>query len=367
MYRERIENLKTTMMSTNLELVAINAGPDLFFFTGMQFHVSERPVILVVGKIGEPAIFYPEFESEKVQSSHLHLSRFAYDENRSKWIARLSMLFDSLVTKRNKIGVNPTSFRFLETQLIQEAFPGLTITSAANIFTNLRQTKDTRELDFISASIQIAQKALENTLTFITKGKTEQEVANELVVQLLRAGSDSELPFSPIVAAGENSANPHAFPSDRQLRDGDLLLIDWGARYKGYVSDLTRTFAIGNVDEDFHKIHQIVRDANSSAREFTSDKVTSHLVDRAARKVILDAGYGALFTHRTGHGIGLETHEEPYIQEGSDTLLKSGMTFTIEPGIYLPGKGGIRIEDNVVVENDHLVTLTSFPRDLIVL
>lgn len=367
MFEERFESLKAAMKSADFDLVAINAGPDLFYFTGLQFHLSERPVILVISTKGKPAIFYPEFESEKVVSSPLHLSKFAYNEDRSRWVQVLSGLFDSLEITNKKIGVNPISFRFLETKLIQEALPACTIVSAANIFELLRQTKNTNELSCIKTSIQIAQTALQNTLPFITKGKSEKEIANELVVQLLRAGSDPELPFSPIVAAGENSANPHAIPSNRKLKDGDLLLIDWGARYQGYVSDLTRTFAIGHVDDQFYKIHEIVLAANSAAREINSKQMTCHQIDQVARKKISDAGFNKAFTHRTGHGIGLETHEEPYIQEGNFADLKNGMTFTIEPGIYLPQQGGIRIEDNIVVEEDHLVTLTSFPRDLIVL
>ena len=335
-YSKRIDCLRDAMYSAGLELLAINAGPDLSYFTGLQFHISERPVILLISQSKEPLIFFPEFESEKVQSSVLPLVSFPYDEVRLKWAACLSAAFKSLVLKDNKVGVNPISIRFLEVQLLQEAAPEMQIVSAVNILSQLRQKKDQTEVENITTAILIAQQALEKTLPFISIAKTEKEIANELVIQLLKAGSDPELPFSPIVATGENSANPHALPTERKIKSGDLLLFDWGARFNGYVSDLTRTFAIGEISQEFKSIYEIVREANQRARESLLESTTCHQIDQTARNVIEKAGWGKFFTHRTGHGIGLEAHEEPYIQSGNQTKLENGMVFTIEPGIYLP-------------------------------
>jgi Xaa-Pro dipeptidase len=180
----------------------------------------------------------------------------------------------------------------------------------------------------------------------------------------MRHGSDSEMPFSPIVATAPNSANPHAFPGDRQLAPGDILILDWGASVHGYLSDLTRTYAIEDVDPELENISSIVAQANAAAREFAAPGVTAGEVDRAARRVIESAGYGDYFIHRTGHGLGLESHEEPYISAGNSMELEPGMTFTIEPGIYLPGRGGVRIEDDVVITNEGSESLSDLPRDL---
>ena len=175
------------------------------------------------------------------------------------------------------------------------------------------------------------------------------------------------MPFSPIVASVPNSANPHAFPGDRQLARGDLLIIDWGANVGGYYSDLTRTFAIGQPEDEMKLIAQTVMWANTAAREIAGPGKAAQEVDRAARKVIEDAGYGQYFIHRTGHGLGMEVHEAPYIREGNPLRLEPGMTFSVEPGIYIPGRGGVRIEDDVVITDQGLQSFSDLPRGLKIL
>jgi Xaa-Pro dipeptidase len=193
---------------------------------------------------------------------------------------------------------------------------------------------------------------------------TEKEIAAELLVQLLRHGSQPEIPFAPIVSSGPNSANPHAVPSDRRLCPGDLLVVDWGAAVDGYISDLTRTFAVGKVDEEYHKIHQIVLEANAAGRAAAQPGHPCAHVDTAARNVIEKAGYGQFFTHRTGHGIGMEPHEEPYVRGGNMQLLEPGMTFTVEPGIYLPERNGVRIEDDIIITESGAESLSDMSREL---
>jgi Xaa-Pro dipeptidase len=172
------------------------------------------------------------------------------------------------------------------------------------------------------------------------------------------------MPFAPIIASGPNSANPHAVPTDRQLQLGDMLIVDWGASVAGYISDLTRTFVLGEPDPEFSQIAHIVVEANAAARQQAKPGVPAGLLDQAAREVIEKAGYGEFFTHRTGHGLGLEPHEEPYIRKDNPLVLAPGMTFTIEPGIYLPGRGGVRVEDNLVITESGSETLSDFPREL---
>jgi Xaa-Pro dipeptidase len=210
----------------------------------------------------------------------------------------------------------------------------------------------------------VAERALAATLPRLRPGMTEKEVAAELVGELLRAGTDLPLPFEPIVASGPNAALPHATVSDRNLRAGDLLVVDWGAAAGGYCSDLTRTFAVGEIDAELVEVYRAVQAANEAGRAAVRPGAEAQEVDRAARQVIEQAGYGEYFIHRTGHGLGLEEHEEPYIREGNRDRLEIGMTFTVEPGIYLPERGGVRIEDNVAVGETGALTLSSMPRDL---
>jgi Xaa-Pro dipeptidase len=249
--------------------------------------------------------------------------------------------------------------------LLQSAAPKAQFAPAGESLSDLRLYKDQEEILFMKKAVEIAEKALLGTLSIIKSGMTERHVASELVQRLFQAGCDPELPFAPIVSAGPNSANPHASPSDYTLHSGDLLVIDWGASYQGYFSDLTRTFALGEPDPEYRRIAEIVLQANTAGRRAAAPGVLAQDVDRAARSVIEGAGYGTYFTHRTGHGLGRESHEEPYIREGNKTALAPGMTFTIEPGIYIPNKNGVRIEDNVVITSSGADCLSSLPRDLL--
>ena len=213
----------------------------------------------------------------------------------------------------------------------------------------------------------IAQYALEETLKIVKIGVTEREIASELVTQMLKAGCDPTLPFDPIVAGGPNSADPHAAISDRRLQKGDFLLFDWGARYQGYCSDITRTFGIGEISDSQKEIYQTVLSANRAASAAARPGVTCGSIDDAARKVIVEAGYGNFFTHRVGHGLGLEAHEDPYMFAENLQILKAGMCFTDEPGIYISGEGGVRIEDDIVITEDGCINITDYPRELRIL
>ncbi len=367
MYKKRIENLIQQLEDGQIDLIAINASQNLAYFTGLHFHESERPAVLLVGKGKAPAFIFPEFEHDKVDNAAIEIAPFPYPENPSTWGDIFEKALRYLKGHHSMIGVEPTAMRFLEINLLQLASAEIRFTSAAHILRNLRMIKDNEELNSIRQAIQIAQTALENTIPFIKAGITEQEVANELVINLLRNGSELELPFAPIIASGPNSANPHAVPGIRKLREGDFIVIDWGARKNGYISDITRTFALGHVDDELMSIYEFVKEANEAARTTQPLNFISEKIDFAARDVIQEAGYGDFFTHRTGHGIGLEAHEEPYIAAENFTKIIPGMIFTIEPGIYLPDKGGVRIEDDILTSEDRLISLTSLDRELRIL
>lgn len=254
--------------------------------------------------------------------------------------------------------------RFLELSLLREAAPGVEWVSADGALAELRAIKDPVEIECLQRAAAMAEQALEATLPLIRIGMTERQLAAELTLQLLRAGSQPQGAFDPIVAAGPNSALPHATPTDRPLQAGDLLILDWGARVEGYLSDLTRTFAVGEPDPDVSAIHALVRRANEAGVRAAGPGVPSSQVDRAARQVLEEAGYGQYFIHRTGHGLGLEAHEPPYIRSDNHSPLKPGMVFTVEPGVYLPGRGGVRVEDDVLVTDWEARSLTGAPREL---
>lgn len=364
MAANRINKLQDLISGSDFDVIAINAGSKLKYLTGLDFHLSERPVILLVARQDAPVLFFPDFERQKAESAMVPLQLFPYNENPATWRESILPAVGAVNLKTANVGVHPESMRFLELDLIETASGHHRFFSAAGIFQDLLVCKDQTEIIEIQNAVKIAEKSLEGLLACPLAGKTEKQVANALIIQLLENGSNPELPFNPIIASGPNSANPHAVPGDRVIQAGDLLVIDWGANSGGYISDITRTFQVGKIDQESNEVAQVVLDANIAGREAIAVKKKAHEVDHAARKVISDAGYASFFTHRTGHGIGMMAHEEPYISESSNTELSPGMVFTIEPGIYLPGKGGVRIEDNVVVTNEETITLTQFSREL---
>jgi Xaa-Pro dipeptidase len=364
MTQARLDKLNASLRTSDLDAVILNPGPTLKYLTGLGFHLMERPVVLFFAKDREPAIVLPELELQKVASLPYKLQVFSYPENPSEWEAAFRKAVQALGLDGKRIGVEPRNLRLLEFGYVKDGAPEADFPDASEVLAGLRLRKEQAEVEAMRRAVRIAQSALEATLPLIKIGMTEKELSSELVTQLLKHGSEPEMPFSPIVSGGPNSANPHASPTKRKLQAGDLLVIDWGATYDGYISDLTRTFAVGEVDEEYRKIHGIVQDANAAGRAAAKPGVPCADVDHAAREVIEKSGYGKYFTHRTGHGIGMEGHEEPYMRGDNMQILEPGMAFTVEPGIYLPGRNGVRIEDNVVVTESDAESLSDMPREI---
>ncbi|NCP15680.1 aminopeptidase P family protein, partial [bacterium] len=309
----RLTKLSESLRASNLDALALNPSPSLTYLTSLHFHISERPVVVIFTADHAPVIILPELEMLKVTGLPYEIKAFPYPENPAEWEGVFRRAVQSLGLDGRRIGVEPRAMRLLEFRHIQAGAPEADFPDASDAVSRLRVRKDPDEIAAMRKAVKAAQSALEATIPFIKIGMTEKEIAGELVVQLLRHGSQSEMPFAPIVSGGPNSANPHASPSERRLQPGDLLVVDWGASVDGYISDLTRTFAIGEVEAEYRKIHQIVLEANAAGRAAAKPGVPCANVDKAAREVIEKAGYGQYFTHRTGHGIGMEGHEEPYM------------------------------------------------------
>lgn len=360
----RLDKLISALRTSDLSAVALNPGPTLTFLTGINFHLMERPVVLLVAPDQAPVLVLPELELPKVDLFSYKVQAFAYGENPAEWNDVFRKAAQSLGLEGKRIGVEPRQMRLLEFSHVKAGAPEADYPDASDIFTGLRLKKDKAEVEAMRRAVKIAQAALEATIPLIKIGMTEKALASELVMKLLMHGSDPELPFAPIVSSGPNSANPHASPSARQLQAGDLLVVDWGAASDGYISDLTRTFAVGDVDDEWHKIHKIVQEANAAGRAASKPGIRCADVDKAARQVIQKAGYEKYFTHRTGHGIGMEGHEEPYIRADNMQLLEPGMAFTVEPGIYLANRNGVRVEDNVIITETGADVLSDMPREI---
>ena len=356
----KINELRKGMKKDGIDCLAIVPGPNLYYITSKKFHLSERPVVFFIEEDNLTFIL-PELESQKL--SELDVNSLTYSD-----VTGPQQAFDFFFKDRNfaKVGIESRIMRHLELNLISRNSPE--IVDAMYIFADLRTIKSSFEINLVEKAVSIAEKSLNSIIHKLNSGISEKDFASELVIQLLNNGSESELPFSPIIASGANAANPHHFPTDKIIGTDELVIIDWGANYESYFSDITRTFATGkNIDSKLLDAFESVRLANDAARKKSAHGVRAGDVDLAARSIIDDRGFGDFFIHRTGHGLGLEIHEEPNIKQDENFILNEGNIYTIEPGVYLPGLGGIRIEDDVLIELSSCRSLTTLSRDLIYL
>jgi Xaa-Pro dipeptidase len=356
----RLKRLGPQLEADKLDCLALVPGANLTYLTGLHFHLGDRPTVAFFRADRPPALVLPALELQKVAGMEsLELFPWADEDGYDAAFQRAVAAYELAGAR---IGVEAFTMRYVEASLLRTYALSCELVPADQVVGELRMRKEPDEVAQMRRAAEMAQEALSAILPGIAPGMTEREIAGQLKLQILAAGAEN-LSFEPIVSTGPNAANPHALPSDRVLRAGDFLLFDWGLYTEGYASDITRTFPVGEMDPEMRAIYEAVKRANAAGREAVRPGVTCSTVDAAARAVIEEAGYGEFFTHRTGHGLGMEIHEPPYIVAGNERVLEVGMTFTIEPGIYLPGKNGVRIEDDVVVTEDGCESLTTMSRD----
>lgn len=360
----RFDRLKQQILANGLDGIALMPGPNMVYVSGIHTHVSERPVLLFIPADDTPAIIIPELEAIKAEQAGIPLERIFRWNDEEGYAGAFQQACAQIEIADFLLGVEALHMRVLELGLLQRYAPGLTIAHVESIMNSLRSLKDGKELAAMNRAIAVAESAMQSLIPRIQIGQSEKQIASMLVEELNLAGADG-VAFEPIVSAGPNAASPHAVPTGRRIQEGDLLLIDWGAIVDDYPSDITRTFAVGDIEPELQSIYEIVRKANQVAVESSKPGATGRDLDRAARHVIEIAGFGEMFIHRTGHGLGLEIHESPFIMESNTVPLEPGNVFTIEPGIYLKDRAGVRIEDNVVITTDGYECLTNLSRELI--
>lgn len=365
MLTARLNALRSAARETRLDAIAVVPGPNLEYLTGLHFHLSERITVLFVPVDGELHFVVPALEGTKAEGMphDTQLHPWTDDDGPAEALGDAT---EALSLGGARLGVEGRRIRFLELDALAQTRHAPTAIDADPVFASLRMRKGAAELTAMRHAVEIAESAFRAILPMIRVGVSEREIASALFVEVMKGGSGAP-PFMPIVAAGVNGSNPHAAPGDSRFAAGDIITIDWGATHHGYASDITRCVAVPGAAPDGRLLsaYTAVRDANAAGRAAARPGATGQDVDRVARAVIREAGLGEYFIHRTGHGLGLETHEEPEMKEGSLMPLEPGMTFTVEPGVYIPGLGGCRVEDDVVITEDGSESLTTLSRELV--
>ena len=345
------------MKSEGIDLVALGPGAHLQWLLGFVPHADERPCLLVVGPEKE-AFLMPALNAEGARR-HSDIVMHVWDDADGPDAALVSALRASGTENAARV-VLDEAMRADFALLLLGNLPRAEHRFCESTVGALRLCKDQSEFDSLKENAQIADRVMEIAFAAIVPGKTENEIAQLVRDSFTRMGAT---PQFAIVGAGGNGSLPHHATGDTKIKVGDAIVLDIGGRKGEFSSDITRMAVVGEAPSRYDEIHAIVEHAFGSAFDAVRPGVRACDVDKAARKVIEDAGYGDQFLHRTGHGLGIEVHEPPYIMSSSEQILEPGMVFSIEPGIYLSGKFGIRLEDIVVVRDSGAEVLSSLSRE----
>jgi Xaa-Pro aminopeptidase len=346
-YRERMTRVAGTAADAGLAGVVVTPGPDLVWLSGYRpTAITERLTMLVLRPDVEPALLVPVLERPDADAAEGASAVTLLDwPDGADPYATAAELLDPAGT----YGVSDSAWA-LHLLGLQRTLPHTAYRALTDVLPMMRAVKDEAEIARLAAAGAAADAAYEQVLHASFAGRRETEVAADLAALLRRFGHE-QVDFT-VVGSGPNGANPHHEAGERVIQSGDAVVLDFGGLMHGYGSDTTRTVSVGEPSAELVAVHAVVREAQQAAFEAVRPGATCQEIDRVARRVIADAGYGEQFIHRTGHGIGVTTHEPPYMVEGETQPLVPGMCFSIEPGIYLAGRFGVRIEDIVVVTED---------------
>ena len=364
-FNARVDKLYRIMQGTGLDVIALIPGPNHRYLTNAEHYVLERPIVTFYQPDREPIAVIPELEIPLFKRHPAPAELIAYTDAEGYQGAFRAAL-DRIGLGGKKIGVEGLHMRFFEGEVIRQSAPDATVLDATEPLAELRMHKDASEVALLRRAIDISERALQAMFDEVEVGMSEIEAAAILEGHIKALGGDG-LSFGTILHAGANTPLPHSGPLDYRIQHGDPLIVDFGATFNGYCADITRTVFVGAVNDAQRDFYAVVQEANEAGRQAAGPGLTCESVDRAARQVFIDAGYEHLIRHRTGHGLGMEAHEAPYIVLGNKRLLEPGMVFTVEPGIYRMGEIGLRIEDNMLITEDGAESLTTFPRDILII
>ncbi len=360
---DKLKRLQAALGEHDLDLLVLNPGPTMFYLTDHAFTSHERLFLLLLPRVGDAVAVVPLLEEGNWRHAVPSVARvFPWDDADGPEAAAKQAF--AALSGAHRVGIEPLALRYMEYSYLARMLPKSEVVSAEAAVSSLRLRKSQAEAEAIRVAARIAEAALDEVLRGVKVGSREDEIASHLASELLRRGGGA-ISFGPIVLGGPKSALPHGVPDERRLRAGELLLIDFGTSHRGYHCDITRCFVVGaEPDERTRSVYQAVLDANRAGCAASRPGVTAGDVHQVCQAGFEDPKWQAYMKHRTGHGLGIDIHEPPSIMRGNDQRLEAGMVFTVEPGLYLEGWGGVRIEDDLWLTADGSESLTSYPREL---
>lgn len=359
---ERIDKLYDLLEQESLDVMLITLPKLIYYFTGFMTEPHERFLAFVCVKGEEPFLFVPALDREKAVRTSVVKAVYAHEDAQNPY----EVLKRHLGTKVSRIGIQEEHLNVKRYEALMEMTGAMQAVGMDGKLAQMRVVKSNEEIAAIKRAVRCIEDVLRDTVALVKPGVTELELVAEMEYRMKRLGAEGPS-FETMVLAGEKSGLPHGVPDRDPIREGDLLLFDAGVFVDGYASDLTRTFAVGDIGDRCRDIYDAVLQANLAIIEAVRPGAPLGSLDLAARGAIESRGYGPYFITRAGHGFGLEIHEYPSIHANNADPIREGMVFTAEPGIYMPGVGGVRIEDNVLVTKNGAEVLTSFPKQLTVI
>lgn len=361
-HSNRIARLREAMVANALDVVALIPGATFRYLTGGVFHVMERPTVLFIPQQGRPVIVLPDLEAESWEEIGIdaEVLRWRDEEGYADAFARAAKAL-----RAPTIGVEGLSMRVVERNALAAAFPGSEIKDVQAITLALRAVKDDEEIVLLRKAVTMAEAALTLTLAELQIGMSEREIQRVMMRNVLTQPIAGPV-NPPLVLAGANSALPHGHAGDYRIKSGDALLFDFGVGAGGYRSDITRTVFIHDVSAEDRELYDCVLAANVKGREAARPGLSCDALDDLCRGHLEASRFASFVVHKTGHGLGLEVHEAPQVMRGNHTRLAAGNIITIEPGLYRPGRLGVRIEDDVLITDNGCESMSTLPRELLV-
>ena len=360
--KKRLVKLQAWMKENEIEVGFLTSSENVFYLSGYYTDPHERLLALAVFQEEEPFLVCPSMEVHDAKRSGWEHEIIGYSDIENPWEMILNSI-NKRIHQVSKAAIEKEHMNVERYEQLLNLFPNASFVSAEEKLRLLRMIKDAKELKIIEEACALADYAVQFGVSEIKEGKTELDVLNSLEYALKQKGV-TEMSFSTMVLTGSNAASPHGNPGATKIKKGDLVLFDLGVVIDRYCSDITRTVAYGDINDKQKEIYDTVLKAQLAAIDASKPGVSAAEVDLTARRMISNAGYGEFFPHRLGHGLGISVHEYPSLTETNQLMIEEGMVYTIEPGIYVPGVAGVRIEDDVFITADGAKVLTKFPKEL---